>query len=36
MSPAGPRPRTLLVRNADVLVTMDGKRREIPGGGLFA
>jgi cytosine/adenosine deaminase-related metal-dependent hydrolase len=28
--------RTLLVRNADVLVTMDGLRREIPGGGLFA
>jgi cytosine/adenosine deaminase-related metal-dependent hydrolase len=28
--------RTLLVRNADVLVTMDGCRREIRGGGLFA
>ena len=27
---------TLLVRNADVLVTMDATRREIPGGGLFA
>ena len=27
---------TLLVRNAAVLVTMDGERREIPGGGLFA
>jgi cytosine/adenosine deaminase-related metal-dependent hydrolase len=27
---------TLLVRNADVLVTMDESRREIPGGGLFA
>jgi 8-oxoguanine deaminase len=27
---------TLLVRNADVLVTMDGERREIRGGGLFA
>ena len=27
---------TLLIRNADVLVTMDGARREIPGGGLFA
>jgi 8-oxoguanine deaminase len=27
---------TLLVRNADVLVTMDDERREIPGGGLFA
>jgi 8-oxoguanine deaminase len=27
---------TLLVRNADVLVTMDGSRREIAGGGLFA
>ncbi len=27
---------TLLVRNADVLVTMDGDRREIAGGGIFA
>ena len=27
---------TLLVRHADVLVTMDGDRREIPDGGLFA
>lgn len=27
---------SLLVRNADVLVTMDDTRREIPGGGLFA
>lgn len=27
---------TLLVRNATVLVTMDGARREISGGGLFA
>ncbi len=27
--------KTLLVRNADVLVTMDDQRREIPGGGLF-
>jgi cytosine/adenosine deaminase-related metal-dependent hydrolase len=27
---------TLLVRNATVVVTMDGERREIPGGGLFA
>jgi len=27
---------TLLVRHADVLVTMDGERREIPDGGLFA
>ena len=27
---------TLLVRNADVLVTMDAQRREIEGGGLFA
>ncbi|MBT6096390.1 MAG: 8-oxoguanine deaminase [Rhodospirillaceae bacterium] len=26
---------TLLVRNAEVLVTMDGARREISGGGLF-
>ncbi len=29
-------PRTLLVRDAAVLVTMDGARREIAGGGLFA
>ncbi|SDW18913.1 Cytosine/adenosine deaminase [Albimonas donghaensis] len=27
---------TLLLRGAEVLVTMDGARREIPGGGLFA
>ena len=27
---------TLLVKNADVLDTMDERRREIPGGGLFA
>ncbi len=27
---------SLLVKNADVLVTMDAARREIPGGGLFA
>jgi cytosine/adenosine deaminase-related metal-dependent hydrolase len=27
---------TLLVRDADILVTMDEARREIPGGGLFA
>ncbi|WP_020181326.1 8-oxoguanine deaminase [Methylopila sp. M107] len=27
---------TLLIRNADILVTMDAARREIPGGGLFA
>ncbi|MEX2322956.1 MAG: 8-oxoguanine deaminase [Acidimicrobiia bacterium] len=27
---------TLLVRNAEMLVTMDGGRREIPDGGLFA
>ena len=27
---------TLLVRNAHVLVTMDGERREVAGGGLFA
>jgi cytosine/adenosine deaminase-related metal-dependent hydrolase len=27
---------TLLVRGADMLVTMDAHRREIPGGGLFA
>nr|WP_043201125.1 8-oxoguanine deaminase [Paraburkholderia acidipaludis] len=29
------RGKTLLVRNADVLVTMDGARREIRGGGLY-
>lgn len=28
-------PKTLLVKNAAVLVTMDGSRREIPGGGFF-
>ena len=27
---------TLLIRNADLLVTLDDQRREIPGGGLFA
>ena len=27
---------TLLIRNADVMVTMDGSRHEIAGGGLFA
>jgi 8-oxoguanine deaminase len=27
---------TLLVRNADLMMTMDGSRREIVGGGLFA
>jgi 8-oxoguanine deaminase len=27
---------TLLIRNAALLVTMDGRRREIPGGGIFA
>ena len=36
MIPAGAASPTLLVRNADVLVTMDGRRREIRGGGLFA
>jgi 8-oxoguanine deaminase len=36
MNSGGPPPRTLLARNADVLVTMDGDRREIRGGGLFA
>jgi cytosine/adenosine deaminase-related metal-dependent hydrolase len=36
MNPAGPIHRTLLARNADVLVTMDAQRREIRGGGLFA
>jgi len=28
--------RSLLLKNADMLVTMDGERREIPGGGLYA
>ena len=36
MASEGAPDRTLLVRNADVLVTMDGRRREIRGGGLFA
>jgi 8-oxoguanine deaminase len=36
MTQGGSRPGTLLVRNADVLVTMDKDRREIRGGGLFA
>ncbi len=36
MTQGGTRPATLLVRNADVLVTMDRDRREIRGGGLFA
>jgi 8-oxoguanine deaminase len=30
-----PAERTLLVRNADVVVTMDGERREIRNGGLY-
>jgi 8-oxoguanine deaminase len=30
-----PRTKTMLVRNADMLVTMDSARREIAGGGLF-
>jgi 8-oxoguanine deaminase len=29
-------PRTLLVRNAHLLVTLDGQRRELAGGGVFA
>ncbi|MEM5584281.1 8-oxoguanine deaminase [Roseibium sp. AS2] len=29
-------PQTLLVKNAEMLVTMDGARREIAGGGLYA
>lgn len=28
-------PKTLLVKNAALLVTMDGERREIRGGGLY-
>ena len=27
--------RSLLLRNADILVTMDAQRREIPGGGVY-
>ncbi len=29
-------PKTLLAKNAEVLVTMDGERREIPGGAIYA
>ncbi|EEE44108.1 8-oxoguanine deaminase [Roseibium alexandrii] len=29
-------PETLLLKNADMLVTMDGERREIAGGGVYA
>ena len=36
MSPGAPRERTLLLRNADVLATMDPARRELRGGGLYA
>ena len=36
MTAGGVHPGTLLVRNADVLVTMDKDRRELRGGGLFA
>ena len=36
MTSSGAPARTLLVRNADVLVTMDGQRRELRGGGLYA
>lgn len=32
---SAPNRKTLLVKNADVLVTMDGERREIRDGGLF-
>jgi 8-oxoguanine deaminase len=31
-----PSARTLLIKNAEVLVTLDGRRREIRGGGLLA
>ncbi len=34
-NPSQPRGRTLLVRHADVLVTMDAERREIRDGGLY-
>ena len=33
--PPGSAPKTLLVRHATVMVTMDGERREIKDGGLF-
>ncbi|HMD62283.1 MAG TPA: 8-oxoguanine deaminase [Opitutaceae bacterium] len=36
MIPSGARRASLLACNADVLVTMDGARREIRGGGLYA
>jgi len=36
MTPPGAPGPTLLARNADVVVTMDGRRREIRGGGLLA
>jgi cytosine/adenosine deaminase-related metal-dependent hydrolase len=36
MTSGGSHPGTLLVRNAEVLVTMDQERRENRGGGLFA
>jgi 8-oxoguanine deaminase len=36
MNPTPAPSKTLLVRNARVLATMDATRREIPGGGLFA
>jgi cytosine/adenosine deaminase-related metal-dependent hydrolase len=36
MTDGGKRPPTLLVRNADLLVTMDAGRREIRGGGFLA
>jgi 8-oxoguanine deaminase len=35
MSQAGKARRTLLIRNAEIVVTMDASRREIPHGGIF-
>ncbi|MGN6315141.1 8-oxoguanine deaminase [Trinickia sp.] len=34
-APGAPRPKTMLVKHADVLVTMDGARRELRDAGLF-
>jgi 8-oxoguanine deaminase len=36
MTAAEAKPKTLLIRNARILATMDASRREIPNGGLFA
>ncbi|HTT68641.1 MAG TPA: 8-oxoguanine deaminase [Gemmatimonadales bacterium] len=36
MSPRAPRPRSLLIRDVELLVTMDERDRRIPGGYLYA